>query len=231
MHDIYGMLDRMQPAMERMQTFIGSPSFQGTIRQMERNMKALAPAIEKHRQFIAQFDFPLIIKMQKSFENIQTFYGLQFSTTIARKSENEKYSETHSFSCTTTISQAQHEQILSEKDYIITTQQEVIIKLRKENEGLKYHISYTSQDFKTKLSIQNSQNAKQKGYPHLKKFILEVAQRPYISTIHKNQKIKEITKIINNEIERHQDYNTIKSQISKATNLHNYIKETLKKQV
>ena len=192
--------------------------------------------MEKHRKLIAQIDFLFIIKVQKSFESIQTFYGLQFLTTIKTNNHTETQT-TQAFYHETTISQAEHTRILSEKDYLISTQQNIIIQLQTKNKELltknksvKYQIQCTSQDFKTKLSIQNSNNAKQKGYPELKKWILEIAEQPQIKNISKPSKqALEIERIIKFHSK---EYNTVmQSKISKPINLHNYIKEVLKKQV
>ena len=233
-HDIYDILEKMQPAMERMQTLIGSSSFQRTIRQIEDSLKIIAPAMERHRKLIAQFDFSFIVKVQKSFESIQTFYGLQFSTTIARKSENEKYSETHSFSCTTTISKAEHTRILSEKDYYKEKAFYWQAEFQKENNEklqLQYTIqTYNSmQSFKQSLSIQNSNNAKKKEYTELKNWILEIAKQPQITSISKkSMKAQAIMNIVKKDVAKNpQNYNIIKKQIDKVQNLKNYIQKQL----
>ena len=225
------------PELRRIQEIVNSPYIQAIRKQQGELMRAIAPIMQTRRMLLSQIDFSFIVKVQKSFESItQTFYGLQFSTTITKNNQTETHT-TQAFCQETTISQAEHIRILSERDYLISTQQTIIIQLQTknnelltENESLTYQIQHNSQDFKTKLSIQNSNNAKQKGYPELKKWILEIAEQPQIKNISKPSKqALEIERIIKFHSK---EYNTVmQSKISKPINLHNYIKEVLKKQV
>lgn len=223
--------------LRRIQELFNSPHIQAVMRQQDELMRAIAPLVKARRMLLAQIDLSFIVKVQKSFESItQTFYGLQFSTTITKNNQTETHT-TQAFCQETTISQAEHTRILSERDYLISTQQTIIIQLQTknnellaENESLKYQIQHNSQDFKTKLSIQNSKNAKQKGYPELKKWILEIAEQSQIKNISKSrERAMAIERVIKFNTKEYN--NVMQSKISKPISLHNYIKDILKKQV
>jgi hypothetical protein len=124
---------------------------------------------------LKSFDFKYTFRMSsivnaqfKDFQKTtQTFYGLQVSTTVTRNDKNTSpHIETQSFSCTTTLSQAEHQRIVSEKDYIILQQQEVILTLNMKNEQLQNRLSYTlSEPTHKQIASKGGKNSYQNYKP------------------------------------------------------------------
>ena len=188
---------------------------------------------------LKSFDFKYtlgISSISKELQNItQTFYGLQFSTTIKKNNQTETQT-TQTFYHETTISQAEHTKILSERDYYKEKAFYWQAEFQKENkERLQLQCitqTYNStQSFKKSLSIQNSNNAKKKEYTELKKLIVEIVNTNSNILIIKtrSKKAREIEKIVKSNKQHYS--NIIQTQISRVANLHDYIKEVLKKQV
>ncbi len=99
--------------LRRIQEIVKSPYIQAIKRQQVELMRAIAPIMQTRRMLLAKFDFSFIVNIQKSFESItQTFYGLQFSTTIIRDGEDETHAQ-----CNITITQAEYMDIRNERDY------------------------------------------------------------------------------------------------------------------
>ncbi|MFT4968046.1 MAG: hypothetical protein ACI9CD_001066, partial [Candidatus Deianiraeaceae bacterium] len=90
----------------------------------------------------------------------QTFYGLQFSTTITSNNKNETHAQYN-----ITITQAEYTEVRNERDYYKEKAfywKEEFCRINKEKEQMQFLIQDHSQAFQTKLGIQNSKNAKKK---------------------------------------------------------------------
>ena len=161
------------------------------LRQVKKELNIINERNATITMFMAQY---------KDLQNItQTFYGLQFSTTIKKNNQTETQT-TQTFYHETTISQAEHTRILSERDYLISTQQTIILELRKENENLKYQISYISkQPTHKQVASKGGKNSYQK-YKPLKAKVEELCK----ITLQKNKNISalKLCNVVGNMIEK-----------------------------